>query len=109
MDTTFQTFAERIDPRRYGFSPFMALMVGAIIGYDYGVRDSRGGHISHLSITSDGCVVGTSTMSDGGGAFLAAASNLERNLDRWKEQLRAEDVAEFEKCYVRVDDWRTLR
>src|ERR1039458_5239218 len=49
-------FAERISPRDLGFSPKMAAIVGAIIGHDYGVRDSRGGQLTSLAITSDGYV-----------------------------------------------------
>ena len=46
-------FAERIDPRRLGFSPKLQAIVGAIISHDYGVKDLRGNTLRSISITSD--------------------------------------------------------
>jgi hypothetical protein len=105
------TFAERIHPRNLGFSPKMAAIVGAIIGHDYGVRDRKGGLLSSLSITSDGYVVAASTASDGGGAFMGSASDLERNVEMFTLALHDsasdEDAEEFERLYkTRVKDWR---
>ena len=104
-------FAQRINPTRHGFSPKMTLIVGAIIGHDYGVRDSRGGILSNLSITSDGYLVGQSTASDGGGAFIGAASDFERNIEQFTLALHDaasdEDAEQFERlCKSRVTDWR---
>jgi len=101
-------FAERIDPSKFNFSPKLVAIVGAIIGHDYGVRDSRGGHLSNLSITSDGFVTAQSTMSDGGGAFIGSATDLERNLNEYRAELTDEDRAEFDRFYeVNVRDWRS--
>lgn len=88
-------FAKRINPRKYQFSPRLTAMVGALIGYDYGVRDGRGGYITSLSFTSDGFVIGTSTASDGGGAFLGTREDLKRNLDAWTQHLQNRDAAKF--------------
>src|SRR5712664_4154548 len=75
--TTPQTsLAERLNPRQYGFSPKLTAIIGAIIGHDYGVRDTRGGHLTSISITSDGYVIARSTASDGGGAFIGDARDL---------------------------------
>lgn len=104
-------FAERINPRKLGFSPKMSAIVGAIIGHDYGVRDSRGGHLTSLSITSDGFVMAQSTMSLGGGAFLGSADELERNLEIFTAYLASdvsdEDADELTRLYKEnVRDWR---
>jgi hypothetical protein len=101
-------FADRIDPHRFNFSPKLVAIVGAIIGHDYGVKDGRGGTLTSLSITSDGYVNCGSTASDGGGAFIGSADDLERNLDAWKADLTPADRAEFERVYkARVTDWRS--
>ena|ERR1700733_11726611 len=100
-------FAERISPHQFNFSPKLTARVGAIIDHDYGVRDSRGGHLTSLSITSDGFVTCASTMSDGGGAFIGSADDLDRNLIAWTSELNADDRAEFERIYAaRVTDYR---
>ena len=104
-------FAERINPRNLGFSPRMAAIVGAVIGHDYGVRDRKGGQITSLSITSDGYVVAHSTASDGGGAFLGSADDLDRNLEQFTMALHDaasdEDAEEFERLVkANVRDWR---
>ena len=103
-------FAERISPRNLGFSPRMTAIVGAIIGFDYGVRDRKGGLLSGLSVTSDGFVMASSTASDGGGAFIGSADDLERNLADYRFTLAGEndeDAEEFAKLYARnVKDWR---
>lgn len=108
---TFADFAERINPRYLGYSPKMTAIVGAIIGHDYGVRDSRGGRLTGLSITSDGYVTAHSTASDGGGAFLGSADDLERNVEEISLHLHDaasdEDAEEFDRLYkANVRDWR---
>jgi hypothetical protein len=101
-------FAERIHPRKFNFSPKLAAIVGAIIDHDYGVRDSRDGLLTSLSITSDGFVMAGSTASDGGGAFLGGASDLDRNLNAFRAALTPEDRQEFDRIYkARVVDYRT--
>jgi hypothetical protein len=88
----------------------MTAIVGAIIGHDYGVRDSRGGLLTGLSITSDGFVTAYSTASDGGGAFLGTADDLVRNLADYRFTLAGEndeDAEEFDRLYkLNVHDWR---
>ena len=100
-------FAKRINPHNFNFSPKLIALVGAVIGEDYGVRDRKGGHITSLSITSDGYVIGASTASDGGGAFVGRADEMEQNLKLWKAELSADDLKEFDAIYAkRVTDWR---
>lgn len=100
------TFAERINPGQFGFSPKLVALVGAIIGHDYGVRDGRGGKLSSLSITSDGYVMAQSTAHESG-AFIGDVGDLEANLSIWKEELSPEDQAQFNRLYVaNVKDWR---
>jgi len=104
-------FAERINPTNLGFSLRMAAIVGAIISHDYGVRDSRGGRLTSLSITSDGYVTAHSTASDGGGAFIGSADDLGRNLEQFvmvlHNDVSDEDAEEFERLYAaNVKDWR---
>ncbi len=106
-----QEFAERINPRNLGFSPKMTAIVGAILGYDYGVRDRKGGQLTGLSITSDGFVTASSTASDGGGAFIGDAADLDRNIEQFVMVLHDgasdEDAEEFERIYKeRVIDYR---
>lgn len=103
---TFEGFAGRINPKNFNFSPKLTAMVGAIIGFDYGVRDARGGRLTSLSITSDGYVLCT-TASDGGGAFLGSAEELDDNLALWREELSSADRAKFERLFsANVKDWR---
>lgn len=104
-------FAERINPRNLGFSPKLVAIVGAIIGHDYGVRDRKGGQLTGLSITSDGFVTASSTASDGGGAFIGSAEDLDRNLEEYvmvlHNDVSDEDAEEFERIYkANVKDWR---
>ena len=104
-------FAERINPTNLGYSPKMTAIVGAIIGHDYGVRDRKGGRLSSLSITSDGYVTAHSTASDGGGAFIGSADDLDRNLADYRFVLGSErsdeDAEEFDRLYAaNVTDWR---
>jgi hypothetical protein len=106
----FSKFANRINPTNLGYSPKMTAIVGAIIGFDYGVRDRKGGLLSELSITSDGYVMASSTASDGGGAFIGSADNLNRNLADYQFVLAGEsdeDAEQFAKLYAQnVKDWR---
>ena len=110
--SSFEAFAERISPRNLGYSPRMAAIVGAIIGHDYGVRDNKGGRLTGLSITSDGFVTAQSTASDGGGAFIGSAYDLDRNLADYRFTLAGvddEDAEEFDKLYNQnVRNWRKL-
>jgi hypothetical protein len=107
---SFADFADRVNPRNLGFSPRMTAIVGAIIGHDYGVRDSRGGRLTGLSITSDGFVTAGSTAAYGGGAFIGSADDLERNLADYRFTLAGEndeDAEEFDRLYKQnVRDWR---
>jgi hypothetical protein len=94
-------FAERINPRRFNFSPKLTAIVGAIIGYDYGVRDGRGNHLTSISITYDGFVIASCN------AFLGNADDLALNLRAFTRCLSAGDAGEFDKMYHdRVQDWR---
>jgi hypothetical protein len=100
--------AERINPRRYGFSPKMSALVGAIIGHDYGVRDRKGGQLGHLSITSDGYIIAASTAHESG-AFVGAADDLDENLRKLfhDAKLTEPERAEFFRRYsANVTDWR---
>ena len=76
---TVSKLAKRIDPKRLGYSPKMAALVGAVIGFDYGVRDGKGGKLGHLSITSDGFIIAASTAHESG-AFIGTLADFERNL-----------------------------
>jgi hypothetical protein len=97
------TFATRIDPKQFNFSPKMTALVGAIIGHDYGVRDGRGNQVSSFSITSDGFLVSSSN------AFLGDATDLHRNLVELKKFLSAADVTRLDRLYKeRIQDWRSL-
>jgi hypothetical protein len=103
---TLASFAKRIHPRKLNFSPRMAAIVGAVIGYDYGVRDHRGGHLTGLYITSDGFVMASSTAHDSG-ALLTTASELQRNLAPYIAELSAVDATAFQVYYAtRVKDYR---
>ena len=107
-----KSFEDRVNPRNLGFSPKLTAIVGAILGHDYGVRDRKGGLLSGLSITSDGYVMASSTASDGGGAFIGSAEDLERNLEQYimvlHDDVSDEDAEEFERRYkANVTDWRS--
>ena len=66
--------AYKSSPQRFGYSAMMTAIVGAIIGYDYGVRDPLGGKLTGISITSDGFII-ASTTSHESGAFIGTAIN----------------------------------
>lgn len=101
-------FAERINPRRYNFSPKLVAIVGAIIGFDFGVRDRKGGRLTSISITSDGFVIAGSTAHESG-AFIGSAEDMTNNIGLWLNELTADDRAEFEKLYrANVEDWRLV-
>ena len=111
ISNPLKELAERINPRNLGFSPKMVAIVGAIIGHDYGVRERKGGRLTSLSITSDGWVTASSTASDGGGAFIGTAEDLDRNLEQFvmvlHDDVSDEDAEEFERIYkANVKDWR---
>jgi hypothetical protein len=102
--------ADKLNPQKLGYSPFMGAIVGAILGYDYGVRDSRGGRLTGLSITSDGFLMG-STTSHETGAFLGAVDDLDTNLAKLVQDanLTPAERQEFAELYkARVLDWRIL-
>jgi hypothetical protein len=106
---TNEKLAEKLNPRKLGFSPKMTALVGAILGYDYGVRDARGGVLTSLSITSDGHIICGSTASDGGGAFVGDASDLDRNLSLLLNtaKLTKTELKAFKSIYTaRVTDYR---
>lgn len=94
-------FAARINPRQFNFSPKLTALVGAIIGFDYGVRDGRGNHISSISITSDGFIIASCN------AFLGSADDLNSNLAIYRNELSQEDRRTFDTFYQsNVKDWR---
>ena len=112
ISNPLKELAERINPRNLGFSPKLTAIVGAILGHDYGVRDRKGGLLSSLSITSDGYVTASSTASDGGGAFIGDAQDLDRNLEQFvmvlHNEVGDEEAEEFERLYkANVTDWRS--
>jgi hypothetical protein len=95
---TLTTFGDRIDPRKYNFSPVLVAIVGAILGFDYGVRDRKGGRLTSIAITSDGFVIAGSTAHDTG-AFIGDVADLDRNISLWLNKLSPEDQAEFRMLY----------
>lgn len=100
--------ARKLHPRRLGYSPKMAALIGAIIGHDYGARDPRGGKLTGLSITSDGFLV-ASTTSHESGAFIGTADDFERNLRQFlaDADLTDEERQEFDRLYrANGCDWR---
>lgn len=99
--TVDHAFAGRIHPRNFNFSPKFTALVGAIIGYDYGVRDGRGNQCSSFSITSDGFIISSSN------AFLGSADDLARNLQDFFTVIHPEDKEKFTTLYAaNVKDWR---
>ena len=106
---TTETLARKLNPRTHGFSPKMSALVGAILDFDYGVRDGRGGRLTSLSITSDGFVICGSTAHESG-AFIGEASDLDRNLAALLQtaSLTPTQAKQFATIYKsRVTDWRS--
>lgn len=80
----------------------MTALVGAIIGHDYGVRDSRGARLVSLSITSDGFVLS-------GQAFIGDVRDLEANMEVFSRDLSPTDAKQLADLYDRnVKDWRKI-
>src|ERR1019366_9594787 len=96
------TFAERINPRKFNFSPKLTALVGAIIGFDYGVKDVRGNTLHSISISSDGFIFGNGSQS-----FIGTASDLDANLLQFTTFcLNRADRKRFSSLYKkRVTDW----
>lgn len=109
MDARREEWLKRINPRKLGYSPRMAAIVGAIVGYDYGARHPVAGMMRAIHITSDGYVMGDCTGHESG-AFLGDVADFERNLDLYRSDLSEEDRARFDSiCAAAVDDWRPLK
>lgn len=105
---TLEKLAAKVNPHTLSYSPKMAAIVGALIGFDYGARDSRGGKLGSISITSDGFVVASSTSSDGGGAFIGSADDLRDNLARLLNDasLTVAERKQFDKLVnSRLSNW----
>lgn len=101
----FNQFALRINPATLGFSPKMVAIVGAIIGYDYQVRNFL--KLTAIHITSDGFVIG-STDPISSGAFLGDYVDLFKNLSLLSDELTLTDNKRFCELYnQRVTDYRT--
>jgi len=101
--------AAKMNPGKLGFSPKMAAIVGAVLGFDYGVRTARGHQLIGLSITSDGFVIAT-TDPISSGAFLCTAEELARNLALViaDAKLTADETKLYERLYSQhVKNWRT--
>src|SRR5690348_3383805 len=101
------TLADKLNPRKHGYSPKMTAIVGAIIGHDYGVRDPRGGKLMGLTITSD-CFVTASTTSHESGVFVGTYLDFANNLSGLlaRVQLTPEEKAEYDRLYKQhVTDW----
>jgi hypothetical protein len=102
------TLAMRINPAKHGYSPRMTAIVGAILGFDYGVRDGHGNQLTSLSITSDGFVIaGTDPVTSG--AFLGDVRDLDRNINMFLAdvKLTEDERKEWDAGYaVHVTDWR---
>lgn len=99
---------DKLNPRTLGFSPKIAYILQAVTGFDYGVRDGKGGYAASLSITSDGYMI-AATSSRESGAFLGDAGDLQRNLSALlnEAKLSPAERSEFDKLYAsHVMDWR---
>lgn len=71
-----------LDPRKHGYSPKMSAIIGALLGFDYGVRDSHGGTLTTpFSVTSDGFVLCGHTTHDTG-AFIGTVTEFNSNIQR---------------------------
>lgn len=99
------TFAERIDPRKFNFSPKMTALVGAIIGFDYGVKDVRGNTLRSIAITSDGFIMGNGSQS-----LIGLARYMDANLLQFTTFcLNRADRKRFTALYSkRVTDYRNF-
>jgi hypothetical protein len=107
--SSLNSLADKLNPHKYNFSPKLTAIVGAILGHDYGVRDRKGGHLTSISITSDGYVIAASTASDGGGAFIGDAEEMTRNLDMLFKEVHLTQAEREEFCRLwnsRVTDYR---
>ncbi len=102
--------AQKVNPRRLGYSPKMTAIMGAIIAHDYGARDPYGRKLVALSITSDGFVLGHTDDPDAT-LFLGDADELHHNIQRVLRDAKLDKVEleAFWRLYdSRVRDWRAL-
>lgn len=101
-----ESYAARINPARFNFSPKLTAIVGAIIHHDYGIRDRKNGKLSHLSITSDGFVLADSSAHESG-AFISDYDTLRLVIQQWLTELSDADAARFWELWrANVRDWR---
>jgi hypothetical protein len=98
--------AQKLDPRVLGYGDGLALIIGVILGHDYGVRDRKLGQLTGLSITSDGRVLAACTARKG--KFLVgSAEGLETKLALLVSaaKLNDQERAEVNSCYRKAVAW----
>ena len=86
----------------------MTLVMGAILGYDYGSRDERGNQWTSLSVTSDGFVI-AQTNPPSSGAFVGSYEDLTRNVGKLLQDAKLDDQQDtlfWATFKTRVPDWR---
>ena len=91
------------------YSPKIAAIIGAVLGFDYGVRDGRGNQVTGLSITSDGFVIGQTPNPDAS-PFIGSADDLARNLALLiaDANLTLAETKLYGRLYdTHVKDWRS--
>ncbi len=99
LNRDHDALVKSLDPRKLGYSPKMSAIIGALLGHDYGVRDSRGGQFTgEFNVTSDGFVIASSTASESG-AFIGTVRDFDCNLSRLMldAHLTAQEAAEFSR------------
>jgi hypothetical protein len=95
---SIREFAARVNPAKFGFSPKLTSIVGAIIGFDYGDG------LHHLTITSDGFVTGFVAEIS---VFIGDVEGMEYTLKIWRDSLSKQDRKKFDVLFKNnVTDWR---
>lgn len=100
------TLADKLNPQKYGYNAMMTCIVGAVIGYDYGIQHPTLGRVERLTIAASGDV-----LADAHGHQHSLGSHVEMIafLRRLLADARATDQErqEFERRFKEhVQDWR---
>jgi len=105
-----RALAAKLTPHIHGFPTRMTAVIGAILNYDYGVREPDGGKLTYIHITKSGDVVSLCTGCTQPLVYIGPVQTLEQDIRTLtkRAKLTQTEIEEFERVYrLRVKDWRT--
>lgn len=99
LNPLHQSLVDKLNPRKYGFSPMMAAILGCILEQDW-VKP----RIHSLTVTSDGYLLGDGSLLDSFSGFMHNLGSLVNET----EGLTDDEKGEWRRLWLlHVTDWRT--